>query len=186
MLNNRKDLILLLLYMPGAKGELEEPIRGRTRLMKMLYLLQEDHKLVDELKLENEFNFSAYHYGPFSKDIYDDIEFLENLDLITTSPGGLANLIDQDEQELILRNISLGESDDDAGGVYEEEYYCITPSGKQFVIEKLLPSAPNKIQHTIQELKRKLSDVPLSSLLRYVYSKFPESAENTRLEYLKK
>ena len=41
-LNNRKDILLLLLYSPGKTGNPNEPIVGRTRLIKMLFLFKKE------------------------------------------------------------------------------------------------------------------------------------------------
>ena len=41
-LNNRKDILLLLLYSPGKTGKFNEPIVGKTRLIKMLFLFKKE------------------------------------------------------------------------------------------------------------------------------------------------
>jgi hypothetical protein len=41
-INNRRDVLLLLLYSPGKRGAINEPIVGRTRLVKMLFLFSKE------------------------------------------------------------------------------------------------------------------------------------------------
>lgn len=182
--DNRKDLLLLLLFAPGLSGEEGEPVDGRTRLMKLLYLLQADYQIEQVLNLRNSYTFQTYHYGPFSKDVYDDIVFLENVGLIKTSSTGLASPVDQDEGEKVVADISIGETNEDVGVVFEEERFGLTETGIRFVKQELIPNVPGDVYSAIRELKGKFAGVPLTSLLRYVYSRHPEFAEKTRLEYL--
>ena len=37
-INDRRDILLLFLYSPGKSSEPNQPIMGRTRLVKMLFL----------------------------------------------------------------------------------------------------------------------------------------------------
>ena len=182
--DNRKDLLLLLLFSPGSSGEDGEPIDGRTRLMKMLYLLQKEYQINEALNLKHGYSFQAYHYGPFSKDVYDDIGFLENVGFIEASSKGLAGPVDQNEEERLVEDVSIGESEEDVGFVFEEERYKLTREGLAFVEKELAPDVPDHVFELIKDLKINFAELPLSSLLRYVYSKHPESAEKTKLEYL--
>ena len=70
---NRMDLLLLLLLADGNKEE-NEPIEGKTRLQKQLFLAQ---KSLSEHKIEKPYSFRPYLYGPYCTDIYSDINLLE-------------------------------------------------------------------------------------------------------------
>src|SRR3989304_180692 len=78
-IDNRKDLLLLLLFSPGRTSEANEPIVGRTRLMKMMFLFKEEamsHFLRETDIPEGEFyEFFPWHFGPFSREVYDDLTF---------------------------------------------------------------------------------------------------------------
>jgi len=63
------DIIILSLYYSE-----DEMIAGRTLLQKTLYFLNK--------KLRLGINFSPYYYGPYSKDITDELENLKASDLI--------------------------------------------------------------------------------------------------------
>jgi len=41
-ITNRRDILLLLLYSPGVSSQVNEPIAGRTRLVKMLFLFKKE------------------------------------------------------------------------------------------------------------------------------------------------
>src|SRR3989344_6285597 len=71
----KSDMILLLLYGRGAKGHFSEPIQGITRLMKLLFLLEK------EAGINDGFSFVPYKMGPFSSEVYPELEFLRNFPL---------------------------------------------------------------------------------------------------------
>ena len=68
---DKNDLLLLLLYSKGKSGSNNEPIVGITRLMKLLFLLNKEQNL-------NQFSFEPYKMGPFSGDVYPELDFLQN------------------------------------------------------------------------------------------------------------
>src|SRR6266496_4475488 len=74
----RRDLLLLLLGIDGPKA-VSEGLGGVTRLQKLLFLLEQEEKIVPS---GEGFTFEAYKAGPYSPKLYDDLEFLENLGLI--------------------------------------------------------------------------------------------------------
>jgi len=67
---NRKDWILLLLYAKGKEESFCEPIRGRIKLMKELFVLGQT------IKPSNFYKFVPYLYGPCSFELYEDLETL--------------------------------------------------------------------------------------------------------------
>jgi hypothetical protein len=183
-IDNRKDVLLLLLFAPGPTGDEGEPIDGRTRLMKFLYLLHRQLAIEDKLGIKKPYSFEPYHYGPFSKDLYEDLEFLSNVGLITSMPKGLAAPFDQKEEERVVEDTSIGDSDDDLSLLFQEERFRLTGKGIDFVRSTLLPDVPEPIMKAIRQIKTDLSPLSLTTLLRYVYAKYPDSAENSKLQYL--
>ena len=78
-INNRKDILLLLLYSPGVSDRINEPIIGRTRLVKMLFLFKKEAMqhfskgtLISD---ENFYQFFPWNFGPFSSQVFDDLTF---------------------------------------------------------------------------------------------------------------
>ncbi len=186
-IDNRKDVLLLLLFAPGSNGEDSEPIIGRTRLMKLLYLANHEYDIADLLGLSDKwYRFEPYHYGPFSKDVFDDVDFLKNVDLIETRDNGPQSIPGLWEEE---RASEEAAEDIEDGFVkinmYEEESHQLTEKGKAFVFEKLLSHMDDDVWNKIRTLKQKEGSLSLSTLLRYVYSKFPESAKESTLHHLK-
>jgi hypothetical protein len=79
-----REMLLLLIGLdetPSASG-----LGGLTRIQKLLYLLETEEKIRPS---GDGFKFEAYKAGPYSPRIYDDLEFLENLNFIKrTKPSG--------------------------------------------------------------------------------------------------
>ena len=185
-INNRKDILLLLLYLPGSKGKNAEPISGRTRLMKLLYLLSRDKGIDKTLGIRNYYRFEAYDYGPFSKDVFEDVQFLRNVGLIEANPEESSNPIEQWENyQIILESVGDPEKEE-IGAPYQEELFTLTEKGTRFVEEKLLPVLGEDVKNKILSVKANEGSMSLTSLLRYVYTKYPESASRTKLTHLVK
>jgi uncharacterized protein YwgA len=70
----RHEIILLLIDLNG------EPFRGKTNLHKSIYLTKE---MDPDLGLP--FEFKAHFYGPFSQQVSEEIDILENCGLIETN-----------------------------------------------------------------------------------------------------
>jgi uncharacterized protein YwgA len=183
-INNRKDILLLLLYLPGAKGKNAEPISGRTRLMKLLYLLSRNQGIDKILEIRNYYKYEAYDYGPFSKDVFEDVEFLRNVGLIESNPEETSNPIDRwEDYQLILESVGDPEKEE-FETPYQEELFTLTEKGINFVEKRLLPSLSEDVKNKILSIKANEGAMSLTSLLRYVYTKYPESAKKTKLSHL--
>ena len=78
-INNRKDILLLLLYSAGVTNQINEPIKGRTRILKMLFIFKEEvlkyFKKNTGINDENFYEYFPWNFGPFSSQVYDDITF---------------------------------------------------------------------------------------------------------------
>ena len=75
----------------------QKEVRGRTRIQKLIYLLQKQDRI------EIGYNFIPYHYGPYSQDLQRDINLLE-----------VAGFLQVDHQEDNLYIHSLSKQGHDA------------------------------------------------------------------------
>lgn len=73
------DVLLALLYAPGKNGICEE-IRGNTRLMKLMYILEKETDLKEIIS--RSLHFEAYDYGPYSQELFDIVEALMTAKII--------------------------------------------------------------------------------------------------------
>jgi uncharacterized protein len=140
-LMERKDWLLLTLNAAGAPG------LTPAQLQKSIFLL--DKEMPGTFDADR-YSFSAYNYGPFSKQIYEDVEFLASRGLarITRSPG---------------QN-------------YFE--YGVTAEGAALAArlrERANPASLAYVESVVNWAKK----MTFSGLVRAIYSKYPEYRANS-------
>lgn len=79
---NREDWILSLLFAGGRRRKYNEPIAGRTRLMKEIFLLWKRVGEPSEL-----FDFYGYKFGPHSDEVLQTLEGLVRSGFVESTPG---------------------------------------------------------------------------------------------------
>lgn len=85
----RKLTILLLLATP-ANNNATQPILGTTRMQKLVFLVSEKIKLAlkDNTYFTYDYNYDAEKFGPADLDLYQDLDFLKTMKLITFDDNG--------------------------------------------------------------------------------------------------
>ena len=155
---SKPELIALLLYVPGRTGNIGEPVVGRTRLMKMVFLLLKEGELEKQFALPTK--FKPYKYGPFDSEVYDAIEALKGLGII---------------EEKSLREVF--EFPEDIDEAYDPDTeYKLTSVGIAKV-QKIANQMPQDVMRKMSNYKMNFNEKPLVEILHYVYSKFPEYAK---------
>ena len=132
----RQRWILLYLFIFGA-------MKGRTRFEKLLYLQKEELRFVKG----NFYSFQWYHYGPFSKELLDDLNDLQD-----------ENLISVEAREVDMNS-----------GIAHLYIYRLTSKGKE-LIPGILQEFPPETLKKLENLKR-FNAMPLEKLKEYVYRK---------------
>lgn len=81
----RKLSILLLLSVVDSSGKTAQPIMGTTRMQKIVFLIsQKSHlALKDSTYFRFDFNYEPEKFGPADLDLYQDLDFLRSMRLIT-------------------------------------------------------------------------------------------------------
>jgi uncharacterized phage-associated protein len=164
----RGHLLMMLLAAPGVRGKEGEPVQGTTRLQKLLFLMEHEAKV--KPTKGSDFEFEAWRFGPVSKDLYDDLEKLENLDLLESETVSQASSIELDEYGLSFGDL-MGEEESQSRDSFEEKKYRLTPKGLQWVRDHELDTETFK---KIRRIKEKYGALSLQDLLHYVYTKFPK------------
>jgi uncharacterized protein YwgA len=149
------SLLVLLLYSPGATGRPNEPIKGKTRMQKLMFLTLQDRAVKPEVK--EEMKYFAHKAGPFSPDLWDNLEFLR-----------LAKVVD-DYGYLEERDENLQE-------------FKLSEKGMRLV-EQLRKEVDPKLLTFLQQLKTEYNNMPLRELLKYVYARFPEYAIYSKVSF---
>jgi len=153
------DILLLILY-----ADNQTPIIGKTKIQKIIFLYEEElHKKLNFHKTltanESLFNFTAYNYGPFSKKMVLFINALYKLKYIEIFDTNTKN----HDDELI-------------------EGYKITELGKEYLKSKIFDFIDEIKFETISQFKNKYNSMGHNELLRYVYTQYEESTENSLIK----
>ncbi|MCX7733119.1 MAG: hypothetical protein N2248_08190 [candidate division WOR-3 bacterium] len=185
-LGSRLDLLLLLLYAPGRTGRTAEPLLGMTRITKLLFLALKELKL-DRL-VPRHYRFVPYKLGPFAPEIYSDLELLITAGLVravSLEPDGTPVLSTdaQTIRQLLELNsgVATAERLDAASLMFE-----LTPQGRALArhLYELASRRLHQLDPGLKILKARFGALPLATLLRYVYTRYPEYT--TRSEIVEK
>jgi uncharacterized protein YwgA len=154
----RQRLPLALMY-----AHPEDPIEGRTRLQKMIFLLQKKFEEDDGgLSISHKYSFTAYDYGPFSQQLYADLDELRGED--------------SDGERLVVERSDTF----DRGKVKYQ--YELTPAGTAFIENELADDDMfQEILRKAEEIKEEFNQLSLSQVIERVYTEYPEYAENSVL-----
>lgn len=170
-----EDIILLLLE-ANEKLLGKHALSGVTRLEKLLFLLQKES---DFEKIGSFYEFTAHNFGPFSKEVYEALDFLEGFELIKVKDHVHSSYYANVGEVLLLQEISEGEVDElttgDAIGV-TEKMFTLTEDGHK-VAQKLRQTIEQSRPKDIEELNgiiRRYGKLPLNQLIQYVYRQYPE------------
>lgn len=183
----RRALLLLLIGSPGPHGEVGEPVYGITRLQKLLFLLKKDYDVAD--LLQGGYDFEPWRFGPYSPQLYDDLEFLENLNLVEVSLFGAQSYPEQWEEELLDKQIFLSSFEEEEAEEYHGKAFRLTNRGRtkyDDVQSKLREDGVDvdSLMSAIREVKVAFGETPLSQLISYVYSSYPDYATKSELRHL--
>lgn len=176
-----KDLLLLLLHAKGSRGLVAEPIVGRTRLMKMIFLfdkeLRHDFRMgtaVEEAAIPV---FEPYDFGPYSSQVYSDLEFLVDLAFVKVSVAGDA-LPDEEAAEYDYWRATAADAAEEEA---ELEQFSLTNTGRKFVERGRAGELTDAQQTLLDEFKGRCTRTGLRSLLKYVYAKYPETTTKSKI-----
>ena len=180
-----KDLIMLLLYARGHTGQQCDPIRGRTRLMKMVFLFDKEARrkfnLGKAIPKEAIPRFEAYDYGPFSAQVFADLEFLVDLGFVEVAKKGDEGVLPEESLEYDYWQAGSGTPPGDDISEFEEEEFVLTETGRGFVIDGQAGELTNEQWAFLDEFKTRCTQAPLRSLLKYVYTKYPKMTKKSKI-----
>jgi len=189
-----KELLLLLLYAPLSQdGSTHTGIRGRTRFAKMVFLFRKEiwpkfrfDSVIPEDVLPD---FIPWKFGPFSKDVFSDLDFLETVGLIEVggrvepSPPEEALELAHWSGEELLDSATSVDADEVGTQEFSEEIFRLSDDGVRYIEEKELWAAlSDRQKDALREFKTKLVHAPLYSILKYVYSRYPDMTKESIIE----
>lgn len=191
-----REMLLLLI---GIDGSDTQGLGGITRIQKLLYLLEAEGRL---RPAGDGFQFEAYKAGPYSPRIYDDLEFLENLDFIRRlgpsgrdaagDPTTSAVASDPEMAEVDFtfdelmgpEDVMAPELDEVAptADSYEETRYALTEQGKKKVEDLIKNKEYKPFVDGIRKVKSRFAKYSLNDLLYYVYTRHPEMTTESEIK----
>lgn len=189
---NGKDLLLSFLYSPGMGTVKNEKIVGRTKIQKMMFLFEK--QIYQDFFSENLQislpEFSPYYFGPFSRELYEDLSFFISIGMIktesTTIPLAPVDVVENYDMDFGNADESL--SFDNQGEIndYEKEYF-LSDIGIKYVEDNIWANFSPIQQEKLRDFKKKINQISLDALLNYVYNKYPEETTKSIIakKYLK-
>ncbi|MCI0630321.1 MAG: SocA family protein [Phycisphaerales bacterium] len=184
-IDNRKDVLLLLLYSPGKTNQFNEPIVGRTRLTKLLFLFKEEalehFRAGTSITEDNFYRFFAWNFGPFSRDVYDDLTFFELRGFIERREADEEALPEAAAEWDRWLDLSRAESADDSISEYDEQEFRLTAKGEAFA-KPLYDSLSGEQRKLLKAFKAKLAKAPLKAVLEYVYTNYPDQTTKSQIK----
>lgn len=176
------DYLLLLLYLNN-----HTPIYGAVRLTKMMFLFNKE--ISEALKKKNIEcgklpEFIPYNFGPFSKDVYEQVELFSNIGFIKVTDinaiEDMGEVDDWEESPFIDETIEQEDGYIRQDGKYLK--YEIENLGIDFVEQKILPNVTPEQKEILEMFKSKITSLSPKQILKYVYTKYPEFTENSLIK----
>ena len=170
------DAVLCVLHAPGTTRELGEPVRGITRLQKLLFLLWKEGAFYADIPKLYDFNrFLAYDFGPCMDDLYDDLDFADDIGLIRIEQVPSGNKFEGGDEDAFLKDFGFK--------------FVKKPTRRDFSLTEVGMEAAKEIydqldevhRTNLDEIKRRFNSMPFFELLRYVYRKYPAFAKKSVL-----
>jgi phage anti-repressor protein len=178
-----KDFLLLFLYLPGKTNQLNEKVDGMTRLTKAMFLLEKEIKksLKDADKIKIYPDFFAWNFGPWSKQVMDDLEFFQNIKFIECVDSSSSENIYTEEVEDFQKFNNLDPDNSDNNG-YEQKGFHLTKVGEKYVKERILDNFSDNEQKILIEFKKRINSLSLYAILEYVYTKYDKFTDKSEIK----
>lgn len=160
------DLVLLLLRAEGSDpGSQRDRVNGITRLEKLLFLADQESPL--PAKVHDALVFRPYNYGPYSKQVYEAVDVLEDAGLVEEEKALNGRPLDAMEEASI---------DPDSTEGLERRFF-LTDDGRE-VADYLARQHPDYYQ-LLDKIKARYGNLALRKLIQYVYRRYPKYAEES-------
>lgn len=184
-IKNKADLLLALLYAgrESVSGqESSEPIIGITRLEKLLFLLKIKENFLEDADDRDDFHFVPFRMGPWTGEVYDEVDFLESLGLLEKSEQRKRSAADAAHDDELFSEMVLDKYQKSAVDVDEDsEKFSLTKEGRIKAGKVWSRLSPEEKKRII-EIKKTFNRMNLRQFLRYVYKKYPEYTTESEIK----
>lgn len=182
--SSKTDLVLLLLYATDKEGRPNAPVRGITRLEKYVFLaVKESNILASASNVDDQFRFRPYKMGPFSPEVYDEVDFLKALGLVHDAPYKDPSGSAQVEWNALITDqiLSKYQKEEAVSSQSGDAIYSLTPKGIE-IARRLYENLTPAEREFLTNLKKRFNHMSLREFLRYVYKKYPEYATKSEIK----
>lgn len=179
------DYLLLLLYLDNCS-----PINGAIRVTKMMFLFNKEiapllRKAGATINEEDLPDFLAYNYGPFSKDVYEQLELFQSIGFVKSKnlyASEEMSEVDDWEENAFETEFSEGASkySNNQDGRFMQ--YKLLSLGKKYVETEILPNQEKAQLDILIAFKQRIVSLSPKMILRYVYTKYPEMTEKSLIK----
>ncbi|MBS4015578.1 MAG: hypothetical protein KGZ86_03985 [Candidatus Latescibacteria bacterium] len=178
-LSQRFEYLILMLYVKGYHARIGESIRGITRFIKALFLLEKETDLAKLIKTY--YDFVPYKIGPFDPAIYQDLKVLELAGIIKRQTYKYRKPTDDSKIER-FDDVQI-----DEGFQFNDEstLFVLTDNGMKYAkaLAKWCDQKDENILLNIRRIKTKYGSAPLKYLLKYIYENYPDYTKES--EFIK-
>jgi hypothetical protein len=183
-INSKAQLLLALLHANyDDDTTVINEIEGITRLEKLIFLAQKEEKITieNEGKKDN-FDFIPFKMGPWSSDVYDEVDFLESMGLLEKRGTQENEPVNQAHDEMLFNEAILDKYQKSYPTLDNEmESYRLTVKGIE-IAKKLWERLDNDECEKLKKIKKKFNKMNLKQLLRYVYTKYPDYTSESEIK----
>lgn len=178
---NGADYLLVLLYLDN-----KSPILGAIRLEKMMFLFNEEiAPRLKEIGLDSDMlpEFISYNFGPFSKDVYEQIELFKGIGFLqVTDLKAKEELIEADDWEEMPYDKGVSNSGFQINDDKRYYKYQMLKLGEEYVKSKIIEDITDAQLDILLQFKRKINSLSPKQILRYVYTKYPQYTNNSLIK----
>lgn len=186
-IRNKTELLLALLYAsdtPSALSSRLSPIVGITRLEKLIFLAKIEQGLLAGANDDQDFHFVPFKMGPWTQEVYDEVDFLESIGLLSKEQRPEGSAEDEAHNDQLFSDLMLDKYQKNVSSNEATDAFQLTEQGKKKATEIWDRLSTDEKQKLVS-LKRRFNNMNLKQFLRYVYNKYPQYTEASEIkEYL--
>ena len=178
-----KDFLLLFFYLPGKTNQINEQVNGITRITKAMFLLEKEIKKTlnnsGDIKIYPD--FLAWNFGPWSKQVMDDLEFFQNIKFIESfeDQSNENPYTEEVEDYKKYNNLDLNNTDSDE---YKQKSFKLSEIGIKYVKEEIIENFSENEQRLISDFKKRINSLSLYAILEYVYKKYEDYTDKSEIK----
>lgn len=146
-IDRRTDVVFILFYFADT-------IHGVTKVQKLLFLIEKETQFFEEYQEDVAFNFAPYKMGPFSESVYEELQFLLQLNAIKSEPLENASSMSPNDSDL------------------SNKQFTITRKGEK-IASQLVELLESEYQDELEQIIDEYNARSLTELLRYIYTEYP-------------